>query len=102
VVAPGAELDHQGDHEDQERPTVVRKYPSLRVCEKTSPAVSPRVVAAIFMIQKASVTSGSFFITYRLSPGASRFVRIFVDSNVEHSCPVVRGGRRRMAGDRVT
>lgn len=37
--------------------------------------VSPRVVAAIFMIQKASVTSGSFFITDLVVLATSRPVR---------------------------
>src|SRR2546421_8762681 len=50
---------------------VVRKYPILKVCANMSPAVSPRVVAAFFMIQNATVTSGSFFSTYRPAPAMS-------------------------------
>ena len=35
------------------------RYPHLRVIVTESPPVSPSVVAAIFMIQKMSVTSGT-------------------------------------------
>lgn len=46
--------------------------------------VSPSVVAAIFMIQKARVTSGSFFITERSMP-AFTSVSNSDFSNVNHS-----------------
>ena len=36
----------------------------LIVIENISPAVSPRVVAHIFITQKAIVISGNFFITF--------------------------------------
>jgi len=35
-------------------------YPTLRVMDKRSPAVSPKVVAQIFMIQNAELMEGSF------------------------------------------
>src|SRR5712671_3607665 len=38
---------------------VPAKYPQLRVIVTVSPPVSPSVVAAILMIQKAKVTSGT-------------------------------------------
>src|SRR5258706_11347040 len=38
---------------------VPAKYPQLSVMVTVSPPVSPNVVAAILMIQKASVTSGT-------------------------------------------
>ncbi|MGX1675346.1 hypothetical protein [Streptomyces sp. NPDC055400] len=57
------QLDNQWHHEDQEqcdRGEEVAQPQGLR--EEVAP-VSPRVVAAIFMIQYAGVTAGSFFIT---------------------------------------
>ena len=39
--------------------TVLIAYPTSMVIESRSPAVSPNVVAQIFMIQNASVISGS-------------------------------------------
>jgi hypothetical protein len=39
-------------------------YPRFMVIENKSPAVSPSVVAQIFMIQKNMVIAGSLFITH--------------------------------------
>ena len=40
--------------------TELTPYPTLRVMDKRSPAVSPKVVAQIFMIQNAELMDGSF------------------------------------------
>ncbi len=42
--------------------TELNPYPILKVMDNISPAVSPNVVAQIFIIQKMSVISATFFI----------------------------------------
>src|ERR1035437_6081865 len=44
--------------------SVPAKYPQFGVMVTVSPPVSPNVVAAIFMIQKTSVTSGTLLKVY--------------------------------------
>jgi hypothetical protein len=39
---------------------VLTMYPRFNDIDKASPAVSPNVVAAIFIIQNSKVTSGTF------------------------------------------
>ena len=43
---------------------VATRFPSWRVCENMSPAVSPNVVAMVLIIQNSAVTWGSFRMTY--------------------------------------
>jgi hypothetical protein len=42
-------------------------YPTFKVIDSKSPAVSPRVVALIFIIQNKSVSSGILFLANSLS-----------------------------------
>ena len=46
------------------RRMVATRFPRWRVCENMSPAVSPKVVAIVLIIQNSAVTCGSFRMTY--------------------------------------